>query len=181
MICYPATDKQIEWIRSKLESAKNRLKSGDFLHGFPWESTIWYGCDLEHSELERLFLFWDGEAWDESPTKLPRRLWEGVSGFMQIESDPKRLNTDHLNEIIVWLKRYEKSEIHDSEPFLILAGIDKNNPLLILDGNHRVSAALWWADKNKDRSKIPQKAWIGLSPDMVRYWYYYRILQHKNR
>ena len=137
---------------------------------------MWYGAELEHGELENLFLFWDGSAWSESPHKLPRRLINGVADFMRIENDPTQSSNVHLNQIKEWLNKYEADEIRSNETFLILGGIDQNSSLIILDGNHRISAALWQATRSKDRSQLPQKAWIGLSPDMICYMYYQRIL-----
>lgn len=138
---------------------------------------MWYGAELEHGELENIFLFWDGSAWGESPHQLPRRLIHGVADFMRIENDPTQSNNVHLDQIKEWLNKYEAGDIRSNETFLILGGIDQNNSLIILDGNHRISAALWQATRSKDRSRLPRKAWIGLSPDMRCYVNYQRILQ----
>lgn len=172
-----ATLSEIRWILIELENAKRRYKSADFLDGFPWESVKWYRADLEYSELENLFLFWDGSAWGESPQKLPRKLKDGVNAFARIESDPRQANKVHLREIKGWLRKYEAGETRNDEPFLILGGIDQNRQLIILDGNHRVSAALWWAIRSGDRTRLPLKAWVGLSPDMIKYGQYRRLFR----
>ena len=181
MRCNPATNPQIKMILHELECAKERTDSSDFLVGFPLENTIWYSCKLEYNELESLFLFWDGNAWGEDVSIPPRRLDEGVLAFMQIANESSQPNNVHLNQIKDWLNKYEESEIQNTESFLILGGLDEKSPLLILDGNHRASAALWWAIKNGDRSKLPENAWIGLSQKMVCYQYYWRIPQVQKR
>lgn len=181
MKCHRATAKQIELIESELTNSKEKLESGDFLDGFPWKSTTWFSCELNYTEIKRLFLFWDGIAWGKNGDIPPRRLDDGIAAFIKIWDDPNQGNNARLNCIKFWLKEYETSEMQDSNPFLILGGVEQVSPLLIIDGNHRVSAALIWAMKNRDRSKIPQKAWIGLSPKMVRYQYYWRIPQVQNR
>ena len=175
MRCYPATELQIKGILHTLESSREKTDSSDFLNGFPWEHTNWYSCQLEYSNVESLFLFWDGTAWGESLDKPPRRLDEGASCFIRITSDPIQSNNTHLKRIKYWLKKYEAGEILNSEHFLILAGLNENSPLLILDGNHRLSAAMWWAIKKRDLSELPRMAWIGFSNEMKNYMFYARI------
>ncbi len=169
----PATDNDIRWITDELENGKKRPQSADFLDSFPWGTVSWFRAVLEYAELENLFLFWDGSAWG-MPSPLPRTLRDGVITFTQIAL--QQPNNVHLNQIQAWLKRCETGELQHNEPILILGGQDQQSPLMILDGNHRAVAALWWSMESGDQSQIPLNAWVGLSPDMIHYMYYQRIL-----
>jgi len=172
-----ATLSEIERILIELENAKKRYKSADFLDGFPRESVKWYSTDLECTQLENLFLFWDGSAWGESPHELPRRLKDGVEAFARIENDPGESDNAHLNKVKSLLQKWEAGEIRNDKAFLILGGIDQDARMIILDGNHRVSAALWWAIRSRDRTRLPLRIWLGLSPEMINYGNYRRILE----
>jgi len=173
----PATSSEIACILREVENAKRRYQSADFLDGFPWGSVRWYRADLEHTELENLFLFWDGSAWGESPQILPRRLKDGVKAFVQIENDPRQASNVHLNQIKSWLEKCEAGGIPNEQPSLILGGVDQGSRLIILDGNHRVSADLWCAIRSGDRIRLPLKAYLGLSLDMIKYGQYRRAVQ----
>lgn len=163
----PVTDEERRRIIKILKGSKSKLKSENFLEGFPWKSTEWYSLEFENIDLLRFFLFWDGSAWKESPNMLPRRLKIGVDLFMMIDSDQTRTNTGHLDKIKDLMKNYELEKIQEGISFIILAGEDHEKRLLIIDGNHRISAAVWCAIQRGDFSKLPQKAWIGLSPYMT--------------
>ena len=157
--------------------ARKRPHSGDFLKRFPWTSIKWYMVELEDSDLENLFLFWDGTAWGESGQIPPRTLHYGVEDFRRIASDTLKPNHDHFVDILRCRDRYRAGESQTEEPFLILAGVDDRYPLLIIDGNHRAVAALWWARESGNRDQLPRTAWLALSPHMVEYPFYSRLLQ----
>jgi hypothetical protein len=165
----------MNWITLELENSKKRPKSGDFLDGFPWKSVTWHKATLEYNEFENLYLFWSGSAWEK--VRPPHKLKDGVMAFIQLDKDESHLANVHLIQIHDWLKRYEAGIVHSNQPFLILAGLHSNSRLIILDGNHRAAAALWWATQSGDSSKIPLSAWLGFSPNMGDYSYYQRILQ----
>ena len=167
-----ATENDIRGITEELERAKQRPQSGDFLEGFPWETVKWSRAVLEYAEFENLFLFWDGSAWG-IPSPLPRTLRDGVIAFAQIAS--QQPNNIHLGQIQAWLQKCKTGELRHNEPLFILGGQDEHSRLLILDGNHRAAAVLWWFMQSGGHSQLPLNAWVGLSPDMVRYRYYQRL------
>ncbi len=171
----PAADNEIERVVEELERGKSRPKSGDFLHGFPWKSTRWYQAVLEYTEFENLFLFWTGSAWDEIGHMLPRRLKDGVASFVRI--DLLQSDNIHLKEVKHWLSKCEVGEFRYSDPFFILGGQDQDSRLVILDGNHRAVAILWWMSRGENWGKTPLVGWLGLSPDMGEYQPYRRVLQ----
>jgi len=51
---------------------------------------------------------------------------------------------------------------------------------MILDGNHRAVAGLWWYYESKERKHLPETAWVGISDSMKDYSYYKRVLQAEN-
>ena len=171
-----ATDVEISWIVNELELSKKRPKSGDFLEGFPWESIRWWKATLEDEEFENLFFFWDGIAWGKS-SHLSYTLKDGVLVFSQISNTPAGLRNVHLDQINGWLEKYRNKTFQNNDTFLILGGLDQNSSLMILDGNHRAAAALWWAMECDDRNHIPSNAWVGLSPEMINYFAYRRKMQ----
>ncbi len=176
MILISAASDDAEWITNKLEKGKERPKSGDFLDGFPWKSVNWYKASLEYNEFEDLFLFWNGLAWGESSHQ-SRRLKDGARDFIRIANDPHYVDNVHLNEITNLSRKFRDGSFHNTERFLILGGLSQSSRLIILDGNHRAAASLWWAIESGDHSRVPLSAWVGLSSDMILYSHYRRVLQ----
>lgn len=171
----PATNNEIRRITKELEFGKSRPKSSDFLEGFPWGSVAWHKVILELAEFENLFLFWTGSAWGETTHMPPRRLKDGVRAFRHIDS--QKSSNLHLEEVKRWVTKCQTGTFRFGEPFLILGGQDQHSRLLILDGNHRAAAVLWWTIQSAGRGMTPTKGWLGLSPDMKMYRYYQLTFQ----
>jgi len=180
MKCIRATGIEIQRILDVLDNAKKRLSSENFLVGFPIESTKWFKCRLKETNLGDLYLFWDGIAWDESGDVPPRILKDGVKDFKRIGNNPIHDNPEILNDIFKRMNQLKLGEMPSGETFPILVSNNESNPLLILDGNHRL-AAFWWKNFKIDRKAIDRIFWIGYSPDMKDYYYYRRILSTSSR
>lgn len=176
MECSSATRSGRKTIRKVLKEAKEKPYSKDFLDDFPYDTTKWFKCDLRGTNLGDLYLFWDGCAWGESSKVPPRRLEAGVVDFKRIEDNPNQNNPYHLQKIIKYMKSNNKAgnSLSGSGEYPILVSVDKDKPLLILDGNHRL-VTYWWKNSDKDRNSIDKIFWIGLSLDMKNYKYYARI------
>lgn len=170
-----ATTTEIEQIWDVLENAKGRPKSGDFLNGFPLHSTAWYSMELEDGQVENVFLFWDGSAWDESLSVHPRRLKVGVEDFIKLDKAGKQVQRPQLGDIREIKRKMRSGEFRHVESFLILASYNFDSSLVVLDGNHRIVAAFWCTVEANDWRYIPRTAWLGVSPNMSSYPYYSRI------
>lgn len=173
------TDTELKYIVTELENAKLRPRSGDFLDGFPWGSANWYRVGLEPPELENVYLFWNGIAWGRSGSEPPRTLKDGALAFKQIGNDPAQFNNERLKQVKGWLEKCRSGKFKADQPFLILAGLNHGSPFIILDGNHRAAAVLWWAIESGDQRQLPLSAWVGLSPQMNQYQHYREILQRE--
>ena len=176
MECRSATKNNIQEIKIELRKAKEKKYSGNFLKGFPWNSTDWCKCDLKGTNLGDLYLFWDGSGWGESKDIPPRMLEVGVKDFKRIADNQNQENPYHLKKIIKYMKKNKKAgnSLRGSGTSPILVSVDKNMPLLILDGNHRL-VTYWWKNSGKDRNSIDKTFWVGFSPNMNNYYYYSRI------
>lgn len=175
MECISATESERHCIKDVLEKAKKRKDSRYFLDGFSFKSTKWFSSKLNETELGDLFLFWDGSAWGEYGDKRQRTLKDGVKEFIAIDKDSSRTKTDQFNDIKKMLKNKPAGEMPNSDSFPIIVGLDKSSPLLILDGNHRLST-LWWANLRENRIKMLIDVWLGYSPDLNDYRYYRCLL-----
>lgn len=170
-----ASQDEISTIKDTLDKATKRDRSGDLLCGFPWDSTLWYFASLEDGDFENPFLLWDDSAWnvkshDDMP---PRKLEKGLQDFFVLKEENSKQWTKHLIHILEIKDACVLSV--DQQPFLILIGESQDNPLMILDGNHRAVALLWHAHKGGSRIGIPTCAWVGLSAEMPNYPQYKRI------
>lgn len=182
MPCSPATENEIEIIRKVLKQAKSVSYSGNFLDGFPCKSIKWFECDLKGTDLGELYLFWDGKAWGRNGNVLPRTLRAGVKDFKQIADNPNRENPDHLQKVLDFMEQDNMAgnSLRGNGEIPILVSVDKDHPLLILDGNHRL-VTYWWKNSKIDRNFRDKIFWIGFSQDMEDYFYYKRIPQSSSR
>jgi hypothetical protein len=163
-----ATDAEIgDDIIFILSDARKRLHSDNFLSetcpnkgdGFPWKKVQWYKADINYHDLENLYLFWDGIAWGEGRTP-PRRLSQGTKEFMGMEGNIYKPNFEHISDILNKRDSY-RAEHLDLDPkrkgemrrYLILVAQNFTSPFMILDGNHRAIAGLWWSSA---RAVVPE-------------------------
>lgn len=173
-----ANDEEFFGIIKTLCAATERPHSESFLARFPWTSTTWRLAEFENDDLENLFLFWDGSAWGEDPKKPPRRLKQGVKDFMAFAGDITKPNYQHYVEILKLRDDFRTGYKLTRHPELIVIGDNHgpNSSFMILDGNHRAVAALWWAYEKESREHLPHQLWLGLSPQMSHYDGFKRIL-----
>ena len=136
----------------------------------------WYRIEkLTTYDLENVYLFWDGTAWGEGST-LPRRLKQGTETFRAMVGNIYQPNFEHMTDILKARDRY-RAGYEEQETFLILIAQNFNGPFLILDGNHRAVAGLWWHYESGKTTHLPKTAWIGISDWMKDYRYYNFVLQ----
>ena len=163
----PVSPDEANGIRKILQQATRRERSQDFLDGFPWESTCWFQASLGEGEVESLYLFWDGMAWNEPNTPSLRTVRAGLDGFRRMYRERPEHWTCHLNEIRDKLGKHAWTSLE--EPFPILIATSTRGPFIILDGNHRAVAALWDVLEISSYTGLPSRVWVGLSPDMSRF------------
>ncbi len=164
---------EVQWIIRTLYRAMERLNSGDFLDGFPWTDATWHQVSLERPDFEKLYLFWDGIAWGDK--KGQRTLATGVEDFQRMSSqivDATGLCLTHLLEILGKRDAYRVGTRQSGDSSLILVDQGESTPGMILDGNHRAVASLWWTLESKDECYLPRCAWLGRSLNMGDYRFY---------
>ncbi|HEY5869130.1 MAG TPA: hypothetical protein VI542_26790 [Candidatus Tectomicrobia bacterium] len=166
-----ATNAEVGEIIFTLSDARKRLHSDNFLNetcpgkgdGFPWSKIKWYKANTNHQDLENLYLFWNGVAWGEGDTP-PRRLKQGTKEFMDMNGNIYKPNFEHISDILNKRDSYRAGhQDQDSKGgkrrFLILVARNFNDsPFMILDGNHRAVAGLWWhyEEKEKEIKHLPE-------------------------
>lgn len=166
-------DEQFAYIAFTLSDARKRPYSSDFLNSFPWTSIQWYTANINSDELKNFYLFWDGTAWGQGPTP-PRRLLQGTQDFMKMAGDFSKPNFEHFIDILKWRDRY-RCGYNDERPFLILVSSGVDGPFMILDGNHRAVAGVWWAIESQQWQHMPQLIYVGISGAMTSYPFYNRV------
>jgi hypothetical protein len=165
----PATQVEVSTIRNELANATTRVGSGDFLDGFPWDAVKWFRADLDVADFANLFLFWDGVAWGDEASRQLHQLHQGVDDFRRLAVDPPIRPLPHLARIQELIGELRSGKLQSREPYLIVAGENSSSRMVILDGNHRVAAALWCAQDTGNDSYLPRTAWAGLSARLVTY------------
>src|SRR5450432_938079 len=138
------------------------LRRGAMWRELP-ESTKWFQVELTVDDLERIRFF-------------PRAQWRRVAqGSFQLKDVVERirfkLDAAPRDAFFEKLRLLSYSMQHNlANPTVLLIGIDGKSPLTILDGNHRMAAAML---------AEPAPQWghfrfiCGLSPEMTRCCWYY--------
>lgn len=110
------------------------LRRGSMWRELP-ASTHWYEVELTRQDLERIRVF-------------PRGQWRGVAeGSFALTDIAERIRAGRIrsaNEIFVSKLQSLSSLIsaHLTNPSVLLIGTDDDSPMTILDGNHRLVAAM---------------------------------------
>ena len=152
-------------LESNRENALRRallfLRRGAMWRELP-EDTQWFKVQLSRQDLERIRFF---------PRAQWRRVAEG-SFYMtdMIDSLRGKWQENAGDEFFRKLDRLTNS-VHDGSvnPTVLLIGVDTQSPLTILDGNHRMAAALL----AQPQAKLDQFQFLcGLSPTMTRCCWY---------
>jgi O-antigen/teichoic acid export membrane protein len=137
------------------------LRRGAMWRELP-ENTRWFQATLTHEDLARIRFF-------------PRAQWRRVaqgSFYLtdMIESLRTKLQEPSDDEFFRKLERMSDSVQQNLEnPTILLIGVDSQSPLTILDGNHRMAAAMLAVPP----AAIDSFHFIcGLSPDMTRCCWY---------
>lgn len=164
-----AQDGEVWQIIRTLYDATQRRNSENFLNGFPWATVFWHLATFEKEDFEELFLFWDGSAWGESSNIPPRRLKEGTRRFMSFVGDISKPNFEHFVDILRWRDHFRSGREMPGKLIIVGEGERLKGRFMILDGNHRAVAALWWVYEANRRNHLPMDAWLGLSPQMSCY------------
>ena len=142
------------------------LRRGTMWRELPAD-TKWFEVDLGAKELDRVRFF-------------PRAQWRRVAeGSFYLQEIIKRLRVKLLEEsaddqFYSKLRLLTESVGTDViNPTVLLIGVDSKGPLTILDGNHRVAAALL----NSRRPELTHLRFVcGFSPQMVRCcWYHTNV------
>jgi O-antigen/teichoic acid export membrane protein len=150
---------------NELRRALLFLRRGAMWRELPVD-TKWFAVGLTMSEIGRIRFF-------------PRAQWRRVSkGSFYVpevlEQIRLALDSSVDDEFFKKLRRLRAS-IHDGpvNPTVLLIGVDETGPLTILDGNHRMAAAML------SRPPVPLNSFhfiCGFSPKMTRCcWYYTNI------
>jgi hypothetical protein len=127
--------------------------------------TKWFEVELSGADLERIRVF-------------PRAQWRRVAqGSFYLKDVVERMRP-HLDELSddeffrklrILSSSVEKNLINST---VLLIGVDGTGPLTILDGNHRMAAALLGQRVSLDQFRFI----CGLSPQMIRCcWYYTNV------
>jgi O-antigen/teichoic acid export membrane protein len=138
------------------------LRRGAMWRELP-ESTKWFLVDMRIEDLERIRFF-------------PRAQWRRVAqGSFQLKDVVERirfkLDETPRDAFFEKLRLLSYSMQHNlANPTVLLIGIDGKSPLTILDGNHRMAAAML-ADSPSQWNDF--RFICGLSPEMTRCCWYY--------
>ena len=152
-------------LKSARENALRRallfLRRGAMWRELP-EDTRWFQVDLRRSDLNRIRFF---------PRAQWRRVAEG-SFYMTDMIECLRMKWEEApnDEFFLKLDRITNS-VQDSlvNPTVLLIGVDDRSPLTILDGNHRMAAAML----AQPPAELESFQFIcGLSPAMTRCCWY---------
>jgi hypothetical protein len=124
--------------------------------------TRWFEVELKPEDLSRVRFF-------------PRAQWRRVSeGSFYVTDVVERirvqLESSVQDDFFSKLRSLSASVRHDLEnPTILLIGVDETGPLTILDGNHRVAAAML----SPSLSALGRLRFIcGFSPEMTRCCWY---------
>jgi len=155
-------------LESHRENALRRallfLRRGAMWRELP-EDTQWFEVILTRSDLARIRFF---------PRAQWRRVAEGSFYLTDmVESLRQKWQESPNDEFFCKLDRIRNS-VHDSvNPTVLLIGLDDRSPLTILDGNHRVAAAML----SQPPADLERFQFIcGLSPSMTRCcWYHTNV------
>jgi O-antigen/teichoic acid export membrane protein len=140
------------------------LRRGPMWRELPAD-TKWFEVELSGADLERIRVF-------------PRAQWRRVAqGSFYLKDVVERMRP-HLDELSddeffrklrILSSSVEKNLINST---VLLIGVDGTGPLTILDGNHRMAAALLGQRVSLDQFRFI----CGLSPQMIRCcWYYTNV------
>jgi O-antigen/teichoic acid export membrane protein len=137
------------------------LRRGAMWRELP-ENTKWYEVELTPEDLNRVRFF---------PRANWRRFAQG-SFFLSnvVERIRPALELSFRDEFLAKLRLLTSSVQENlTNPTILLIGIDKHSPLTILDGNHRMAAAML----NPSTAVLDRLRFIcGFSPDMTRCCWY---------
>jgi hypothetical protein len=142
------------------------------------DDTDWWLVELETQDLEKIRVF-------------PRAQWRKVSaGSYQVSDIVERIRKNHFRgsskEFIAKVQSlsYHLRREHDDSSVLLI-GVDERQPLTILEGNHRLTAALL-ASPELARSRF--RVIAGFSPSMRQCCWYetnfstlWRYFKHRVR
>jgi hypothetical protein len=142
------------------------LRRGTMWRELPAD-TKWYEVDLSDKELDRVRFF---------PRAQWRRVAEG-SFYLQdvIENLKVKVAEEFANDQFYAKLRFLTESVGTDvlNPTVLLIGVDSKGPLTILDGNHRVAAAMLASG----RADLRHLRFVcGFSPQMVRCcWYHTNV------
>jgi O-antigen/teichoic acid export membrane protein len=151
-------------LESHRENALRRallfLRRGAMWRELP-EDTQWFEVELSRSDLARIRFF---------PRAQWRRVAEGSFYLTEmIESLRLKWQESPEDEFFRKLDRIRNSAHDDVSPTVLLIGLDDRSPLTILDGNHRIAAAML----AQPPANLKRFQFIcGLSPAMTRCCWY---------
>jgi len=126
-------------------------------------NTKWFEVDLNHEDLARIRFF-------------PRAQWRRVAqGNFYLKDVVERIRqeSDESSDDDFFRKLHLLSgalQRNLMNPTVLLIGVNDKGPLTILDGNHRMAAAML----SQPSATLGQLQFIcGFSPDMIRCCWYY--------
>jgi hypothetical protein len=157
LVNHPALDSHRE---NALRRALLFLRRGAMWRELP-EDTQWFEVILTRSDLARVRFF---------PRAQWRRMAEG-SFYLTDMIETLRLKWTESpdDEFFRKLDRIRNSVHHSVNPTVLLIGLDDRSPLTILDGNHRIAAAML----AQPPAELERFQFIcGLSPAMTRCCWY---------
>jgi O-antigen/teichoic acid export membrane protein len=146
---------------NSLRQALLFLRRGPMWRELP-ENTKWYELELSVEDLPRIRFF---------PRAQWRRFAQGNFYLNDVvERIRPRLDMAYRNEFLGKLRLLSESVQENlTNPTILLIGLDKRSPLTILDGNHRMAAAML----SSNPAVLERMRFIcGFSPDMTRCCWY---------
>lgn len=150
------------------DAPQNELRRALFFmrHGALWrelpKGTQWFEIEVGKDDLERMYVF---------PRARWRRLAKGNFALMEVM---QRLETEPSQDAAEEAFRSKIRNLHsiiarDGEVgAIVLIGLGENGPLTILDGNHRMAAAMLLSRDAAQRFRF----FCGLSPKMTNCCWY---------
>ena len=135
------------------------LRRGAMWRELPTD-TQWFEVELTHEDLARIRFF-------------PRAQWRRVargSFYLSDVMERIRLRLDSSHDEFFGKLRSLSSSVQENliNPTVLLIGVDNTGPLTILDGNHRMAAAMLGPSPVLNRLRFI----CGLSPEMTRCCWY---------
>ncbi len=123
--------------------------------------TVWYEVEVKEADLERIRVF-------------PRAQWRNLArgNFSIVEVAEQMRKAQEVDESAFLLKIAKiGARLHEEDDQLgsvLLIGVNQNEPLTVLDGNHRLVASMLTTPRRTDRLRFL----CGLSPRMTECCWY---------